>query len=41
MRGLALVVVLYVALIGVAGLEFSRTPTGFIPEQDQGYLITL
>src|SRR5947207_1388611 len=40
-RGLALVVVLYVALIGVAGLEFSRTPTGFIPEQDQGYLITV
>jgi hydrophobe/amphiphile efflux-1 (HAE1) family protein len=31
----------YVGLIGVAGLEFSRTPTGFIPEQDQGYLITL
>ena len=40
-RGLAFVVVIYVALIGAAGLEFSRIPTGFIPEQDQGYLITV
>ena len=40
-RGLTVVLVIYVALIGVAGLEFSRTPTGFIPEQDQGYLITV
>jgi multidrug efflux pump subunit AcrB len=31
----------YVGLIGVAGIEFARTPTGFIPEQDQGYLINL
>ena len=28
-------------MIGLAGVEFSRTPTGFIPEQDQGYLITV
>jgi hydrophobe/amphiphile efflux-1 (HAE1) family protein len=40
-RGLAIVVVVYVALIGVAGVQFARTPTGFIPEQDQGYLITV
>ncbi len=40
-RGLALVVVLYIGLIGAAGFEFSRIPTGFIPEQDQGYLITV
>jgi hydrophobe/amphiphile efflux-1 (HAE1) family protein len=40
-RGLAVVVVVYVALIGVAGVQFARTPTGFIPEQDQGYLITV
>ena len=40
-RGLALVVVVYVGLIGAAALEFSRIPTGFIPEQDQGYLITV
>src|SRR6202008_2664712 len=25
----------------LAGLEFSRAPTGFIPEQDQGYLINV
>jgi hydrophobe/amphiphile efflux-1 (HAE1) family protein len=40
-RGLAVVLVAYVALIGVAGLQFARAPTGFIPEQDQGYLITV
>ncbi len=40
-RGLAFVVVLYIGLIGAAALEFSRIPTGFIPEQDQGYLITV
>ena len=40
-RGLAIVVVVYLGLIGVAGVQFARTPTGFIPEQDQGYLITV
>ena len=40
-RGLALVVVVYIGLIAAAGFEFSRIPTGFIPEQDQGYLITV
>ena len=40
-RGGAIVLVVYVGLIAVAGLEFYRTPTGFIPEQDQGYLITV
>ncbi|WP_246797440.1 efflux RND transporter permease subunit [Burkholderia perseverans] len=40
-RGLTVMLAIYVALIAVAGLEFSRTPTGFIPEQDQGYLITV
>src|SRR5215470_6234084 len=40
-RGVTVVLVIYGALIGVAGIEFSRTPTGFIPEQDQGYLITV
>jgi hydrophobe/amphiphile efflux-1 (HAE1) family protein len=40
-RGLALVLVAYVGLIGLAGFQFSRAPTGFIPEQDQGYLITI
>jgi hydrophobe/amphiphile efflux-1 (HAE1) family protein len=40
-RGLAVVMVVYIGLIGAAGWEFSRVPTGFIPEQDQGYLITV
>jgi hydrophobe/amphiphile efflux-1 (HAE1) family protein len=40
-RAVPLVLVVYAGLIGVAAVEFSRTPTGFIPEQDQGYLITI
>src|SRR5262245_54244571 len=36
-----LVLLAYAALIGVAGVQFARAPTGFIPEQDQGYLITV
>ncbi len=41
LRGLGVVLVAYVGLIVAAGFEFGRTPTGFIPEQDQGYLITV
>ncbi len=40
-RGTIVVLVVYAGLFGVAGVEFSKTPTGFIPEQDQGYLINL
>jgi hydrophobe/amphiphile efflux-1 (HAE1) family protein len=40
-RTVAVMLVIYVVLIGVAGLEFSRAQTGFIPEQDQGYLINI
>src|SRR5690242_16866145 len=40
-RALAVVVVVYLALIGTAGFQFAREPTGFIPEQDQGYLISV
>jgi hydrophobe/amphiphile efflux-1 (HAE1) family protein len=40
-RTVPLVLVVYAGLIGIAAIEFSRTPTGFIPEQDQGYLINL
>lgn len=29
----------YVVLIGLTGFMFSRVPGGFIPQQDQGYLI--
>ena len=33
--------VVYAGLIGLTGWQFQRTPTGFIPEQDQGYLISV
>jgi HAE1 family hydrophobic/amphiphilic exporter-1 len=36
-----LVIVVYVGLVALTGWQFSRAPTGFIPEQDQGYLITV
>jgi hydrophobe/amphiphile efflux-1 (HAE1) family protein len=36
-----LMMVVYAGLIGLTGLEFSRSPTGFIPQVDQGYLITV
>jgi hydrophobe/amphiphile efflux-1 (HAE1) family protein len=40
-RGLTVVLIIYLALIGITAMEFARTPTGFIPEQDQGYLINI
>src|SRR5499425_1759144 len=40
-RTVTIVLVVYAGLIGVVGVEFARTPTGFIPEQDQGYLINV
>ncbi len=36
-----LVLVVYAGLIGLTGWQFQRAPTGFVPEQDQGYLITI
>src|SRR3546814_15264631 len=36
-----LVVVVYVGLLAATGWQFQRSPTGFIPSQDQGYLITV
>ena len=38
-RSLAIVAIAYVILIGLAGWRFTATATGFIPAQDQGYLI--
>ncbi|NIJ07776.1 HAE1 family hydrophobic/amphiphilic exporter-1 [Sphingomonas vulcanisoli] len=38
-RALAIIGVFYVILIAAAGWRFYATPTGFIPAQDQGYLI--
>jgi HAE1 family hydrophobic/amphiphilic exporter-1 len=40
-RTLALVGIVYACLIGLAGWRFTVTPTGFIPAQDQGYLIAV
>ncbi|PWT86917.1 MAG: hydrophobe/amphiphile efflux-1 family RND transporter, partial [Proteobacteria bacterium] len=40
-RVIGVMLAVYVLLIGVAGFQFGRAPTGFIPEQDQGYLITV
>jgi HAE1 family hydrophobic/amphiphilic exporter-1 len=37
----AVVLAVHVGLLGLTGWQFARAPTGFIPEQDQGYLITV
>ena len=37
----AIMLVLYGGLIGLAGYQFMATPKGFIPSQDQGYLINV
>jgi HAE1 family hydrophobic/amphiphilic exporter-1 len=41
LRIAVLVLVVYAGLIGLTGWQFSRAPTGFIPNQDQAYLITV
>jgi len=38
-RMIGIVLIIYAALLGLAGWRFIATPTGFIPAQDQGYLI--
>lgn len=38
-RRLSVLAILYVCLLAVAGWRFSATPSGFIPAQDQGFLI--
>jgi hydrophobe/amphiphile efflux-1 (HAE1) family protein len=38
-RMVAIVLVLYAGLNGLNFLAFDKVPTGFIPQQDQGYLI--
>jgi multidrug efflux pump len=40
-RATGFMLVVYAALIGLTGYQFSRAPTGFIPDQDQSYLITI
>jgi multidrug efflux pump len=39
LRFCLIVLVLYVGLIALTGFGFVTSPTGFIPEQDQGYLV--
>jgi hydrophobe/amphiphile efflux-1 (HAE1) family protein len=41
LRRLALPLMVYAALIGFTGFGFKTVPTGFIPRQDKGYLITV
>ena len=40
-RATALILIVYVGLISLTGFQFARMPTGFIPEQDIGYLVTV
>lgn len=35
-----LISIIYAALIGLSAFQMQQIPTGFIPQQDQGYLIT-
>jgi HAE1 family hydrophobic/amphiphilic exporter-1 len=37
----AIMLVLYAGLVGLAGYQFSRAPTGFITNQDLGYLLNI
>jgi len=37
----AFMLVVYAGLIGLTAFEFAKAPTGFIPQQDQGYLINI
>jgi len=40
-RQTSLVLIVYAGLTVLGGFEFARAPAGFIPEQDQGYFITV
>jgi multidrug efflux pump subunit AcrB len=39
LRVSGLVLLVYAGLLGLTWWQFQRTPTGFIPEQDKGYLL--
>jgi len=41
LRFAALMLLIYAALLAVTALQFRATPTGFVPQQDQGYMITV
>ncbi len=40
-RVVLLMLVVYAGLIALTGFQFNKTPTGFIPQLDQGYLINV
>jgi multidrug efflux pump subunit AcrB len=40
LRTSAIVFLIYVGLLGLTGFGFSRVPSGFVPVQDKGYLVT-
>ncbi len=40
LRGTAIVLVIYVGLVGLGWLGFSTTPSGFVPPQDKQYLVS-
>jgi hydrophobe/amphiphile efflux-1 (HAE1) family protein len=40
-RATSVVLVVYVALISLTTFQFARMPSGFIPDQDIGYLVTV
>ncbi len=41
LRGAVVVLAVYAGLIWVTNAQFGRAPTGFIPDQNQGYLINV
>ena len=41
LRVAAVVLAAYAGLLWLTGVQLTQTPTGFIPEQNQGYLITV
>jgi HAE1 family hydrophobic/amphiphilic exporter-1 len=40
-RAAAIVLIVYAGLVGLTAWQFANAPTGFIPQQDQGYLINV
>jgi hydrophobe/amphiphile efflux-1 (HAE1) family protein len=40
-RATAIILAVYASLISLTGLQFARMPSGFIPDQDIGYLVTV
>ena len=39
LRRSAFVMLLFLLLLGLTGWQFGRVPTGFLPEEDQGYIL--